>query len=330
MFFGSAEMSGKLSVSIKTGQQLLATLLPKKDSKGKGAASALAAPSAKAKSAEPLMLAFSKDALKLMEEKQEKARQAQEKMEESRAQKSTFEETAKTAKKNALAAKIGELRRQLHTLLERMKTAFLMGDKRSAIAIAKEAASLAKQLAAALKASKGADASTSAEGVSVPSLSTAGGAEEEGGEAESAEAAEAAEATEAVEKAERVNPEKAAAGAEKAVEDAKKQEDAENKKNKENKDRADDLKEIGKEVASRAKSGNLKTGTGKDIIDEAVIIEIIGQLRAIMSMARATLKQKSLIGGDAPKNPLEEMNMETQLDKAVKEIEDAIDEIADC
>jgi hypothetical protein len=321
------------------GQQLLAALMPKKDSaKGNAAPAAFAfsAPSAKAKSAEPLMVAFSKDALKMMEEKQEKARQAQEKMEESRAQKSMFEETAKTTKKNALAAKIGELRRQLHALLARMKTAFLMGDKRGAILIAKEAASLAKQLAAALKASKESGASASAEGVSVPSLSAAGGAEKEGGEAESAdaaeaakstEAAEAAEATEAVEKAEGTNTEKAAAEAEKALEDAEKQEDAENE---ENKDRANDLKEIGKEMASRAKGGNLKIGTGKDATDEAVIIEIIGQLRAIMSMARATLKRKSLIGGDAPKNPLEEMNMETQLDKALKEIEDAIAEIADC
>jgi len=268
MFCRSAEMSNKVSLSIKIGQQVYAALSSKKESSkapAPTALSGLSAPTAKGRAAEPLILSFSNEAKKMLEDKAieaEKRRKAQEKIEETRAQAKQFEEARKASKKQAAAQRIAELKDRLKILVERMRAAFLMGDKHAAVHIAKEAASLAKELAAAYKALS--ESGGSSGGDSTPSVNIAGGNEAKGEEAECSESAEgvadaevtmgvelATEAEEAQDEADKAgadgateaSPEEAAAEAEKAQKEAEKQEE---QNDSDNQKRDNDMKKSGK------------------------------------------------------------------------------------
>jgi len=342
-------MSSKVSLSIKISQQVHAALSSKKESSKTSAVSApvssslsAPAPVTKAKIAEALTITFSNEAKKMLEDKAveaEKRRKAQEKIDEVRRQAKQFEETRKASKKQAAAQRIAELKERLKILVERMRAAFIMGDKHAAVHIAKEAAIVAKDLAAAYKALS--ESGGSGGGDAAPTLNIAGGEEAKGEKAEGAENTEGAanaevaagveEATDAEESSDEAgaegaaeaNPEKAAAEAEKAqkeAEEQEKQEEQEEQNDSEKQKRDDELKEAAKKLALKAK----ETRGGVDANKE----EIIGWLRAIVSMARATLKRKNPLSGNEPENPREEAKMAEDVEDAAREIEEAIADIS--
>jgi hypothetical protein len=195
-----------MSPQANRGQFALASAILERYSLNKDIASAKAAPQ---EDDEFLIVSFSKAGKKLLQEQRdaeikEKMRQVL-KAEEAKTER--LAEQSKAAKKEADAKKIGELKAQLKELVARLRQALMFGDKRGAAAIAKEAASLAKSLAIALKDSDSSGGGDS-DSIAVPTANAEG----------PQEAAEATDANEAGEAGENANAEngntgKAEAGA---------------------------------------------------------------------------------------------------------------------
>jgi hypothetical protein len=214
-----------------------------------------------------------------------------------------------------------------------MRSALLFGDKRTAALLAKEAAQLAKELASAIKSAGG---SNSGGDVSVPTLNLSG---ESAGATEAGEGAENINVENVNAEAMNVeNMESEAVNAEPPTDvdtsqaDASQAEEAQNEVGKPELQQA--LSEAKKgidEAMTKLKGMTSKKTDGVELSDDDKrnLAEIVTLLKTIMSMAKATLRQKTNVGNDASENPQAESRLEKEVSDAEKEIEDAIAVIAD-
>jgi hypothetical protein len=263
-----------------------------------------------------LMVSFSKAGKKLLQEQRdaeikEKMRQA---VEAQQAKTEKLAEQSRTAKKEADAKKIGELKAQLKELLARLRQALMFGDKRGAAAIAKEAAGLAKSLAVALKDSGSAGTGDSGDSLAVPTVNAEG---QEATEATDASEAvnDANEANEAGENAntENRNPENAEAGASGQIGAAK---------------------VIAKEALAKTKGVSFGTE------DKDELKQIVAILKTVVSALKTAMRQKN---SDSPvsmssaasatsaasmvSNQPENSRHAEEIQRNIEEIEDAIKNI---
>jgi hypothetical protein len=260
------------------------------------------------------IVSFSQTGKKLLEDKKEA--ELKEKMrqvfEENRVKSDKLAEQNKAAKKEAAAKKIGEVKKQMKGLLDRMRQVLLLGDKRSAALIAKEAARLAKELAMALKDSGSTDIGGS---LSVPVVN-ADGLQESADVAESAENINAEE----IEAEAKAGADGQLAAAEEAASEVENAEEADQAHNQ-----ATGTKEIANEMLAKAKNDSLKVG------HEDEIKQIFAMLKVIVSMVKGTMKMKNSnsVANNPPENSYQANEIEKDSEKAIKEIEKAIKSIAD-
>jgi len=298
---------------------------------------------------------LSKEAMKLLEEKREADRERIRKAAQEMTQKmSGLAEAQKNSKQSALNQKISDAKERLKNIVEMMRTALLMGDKRLAAALAKDAAQIAKDLAAAIRAAGG--GGPAGTGEAVPQVIADGepqeGAEQtEGGENLSLEVAEAsntpdapdaeeaqgeAEATEAEAKARAAEMEAGAAA--KETEDGEDKGEGEDGKNDiaDKKEKLAELLEKAKnevkvrlaEMASKAMTGGTQEARwGLTPDQKKSLEEIKSLLKSIMSMAKTVLKRDSKpIGAVQSASPLDKKAAK-DVEDADKDIDDAIEDI---
>ena len=281
------------------------------------------------------------EARKLLEEKKEAERQKiKEARDELRGTSAAFKEIEK-ASQNARGHRIGEIYERLKTLVKIMRSALLFGDKRAAAQIAKEAAQLAKELKKLL-----ADAGKSGrKNVSVPDINLSGesaessdseapveGVENTNGEEVSAEGEAQAAAQEQEMSAEAES--QAAAQAQEAqsdtgqVEEGEEGEESEQSEQAENAEAERKVSQAADELKALArKSVEKQSDFENDMGRKELIRQIVFMLRAIMSMAKQTLKQKTSLLNNEPEDPRVQSNLEAEVARAEKEMEEAIRDI---
>jgi DNA repair exonuclease SbcCD ATPase subunit len=261
-------------------------------------------------------------------------------LEESKATRAGLQQTQNDAKKRALAYRIGDITKRLERIRDVMRSALMWGDKHWAVTLAKEAAQLAKDLAAAIRSSGNTHMPQGDYNFSTPNF--AGGDGE--GQAEGAEGVEivenidvqapepdaeagGAEETEARAAAAEVENQAAEAGKLEDVEGADNQDDLETDSPDGNKTGGADaktvkdrLEAIRNKVLDKTKEPN-GAGWLKQAVDE-----IKSLLKEIMSMAKQIVRQKSnlLAIKEDPKKVAKHLE---DVEKAEKDISDTFKEI---
>jgi len=266
---------------------------------------------------EDTVVFLSQEVKKLLEEKKEAEKKKMQEAIDKLREKSAALKEIENSKQNNNAKKIAEIKERVKQLLEMMRQCLLFGDKQGAALIAKEAAQLAKQLKA-LKAESGGGG----ENISVPNINLSD---------------ESAESSTPSEDAENINGEEMNAGAEAeaAAQAQAPQNDTsgleETEEGKES-EQAEEVKEERKlnQVANELQGIAMKlvekheSGSKNDSADKQEIREIIANLRAIMSMAKQVLKQKTSLLNNESEKPHMGSNLQAEFDKAEKNLEEAI------
>jgi hypothetical protein len=321
-------------------------------------ASGLASPDQK-----DTFVSFSLEALKLLEVQKEARDKALERMEvraekfakktqDKQALDQMWLDTVPKASKTKIAlARLGEIKSRLKQLKEQLESAMVYGDKRTALAVAKELSQLAKE-AKAIKASLGGAAKgVTVDNVSVPNIDASGdtGGGEEGatGEGEVADVADMAqpaevpedvENVEEVEGSENIEAEQAAAEADALGETS--EAEAEEALSEDD-DKANDVdgKKEGEQTKGTTEGEKYQSSASKLGSDRAkgdpteaelrkafkeALKDIAREIRSLMKMAKTIIKQKSIIPNNPDDAPAVKKHMEKELKKAEGEMERAL------
>ena len=266
---------------------------------------------------------FSQEAKKIIEEKKEAEKQkVKEAMDKIKEKSIALKELEKNSNQNNRAKKIAEIKARLKELLERIHQVLLFGDKRAASQIAKEAAQLAKELKSLGGAGGG------GENVSVPDIDLSGESAESGAPIEGvgeningeemsaeAEAEAAAQAQEALSDA--GEAEEAGEGKEGGQSEQTENAEGERKVNV----TANELQAMARNLVSKHENG-----FKNDAAERLEFDKIKAMLRAIVSMAKQTIGQRTGMVNNGPENPRDESNLETEVARSEAEIEEAIKE----
>jgi len=281
-------------------------------------------------------VSISLEAKKMLEDKKEaeKREKLQDKLFGIREKSSSNLEELKAKEQETIARRVGELKQRLKALVEMMRQVLLFGDKRGAALIAKEAAQIAKELKA-LNAQYARSSSGSGGDVSIPDINFSGESGESAGSAESAESVQGAEemSAEAEANAAQAGEREAQVAAAQAEKELKSIGETAESSEGETDEAKEDAKEKkvteavnsalskAEEAIAKLQSNAAKNDSSKGIIDD----EIKAMLRAIISMAKATIKQKtSAVGNDQSENPVTVSRLEKEVAKAEREVEEAI------
>ena len=266
-------------------------------------------------------LTLSQEAKKLLEdlkeaEKRKQIQEAAEKLKEN-ARRLEQMKMEQPSKQEALAKKIAELKDALKQLLERMRSALLFGDKRAAALIAKEAARLAKDLAAAIREAKGAD---TAEAFSAPNIHFSDGSETSSEHPGNAEVAAMGESGENIDAQAETGAAEASALAGEALSEANRAdaEDVDQPGQTGQPNQTDGLKALAEKALEKTKSANHKSDHDRDLQ------QIVAMLRAIASMAKDIMKRKATVAENPPEGSPQDESIQKEATKAIREIEEAI------
>jgi colicin import membrane protein len=306
------------------------------------------------------VLSISQEAKKLLDAKKEAERERmRQAIQDMREKSAGLAELQKNSRQSQQDKKIAETKARLKELLGRMRSALLMGDKRTAALLAKEASQLAKGLAAALKGgghagdvpsvpqmaldggqaegAEGVEGVDGAEGAEALAQLAQEGTENLGAEEARAEAGAAQrEALTEAEQADRADRADEADEADKAGDAEAEDRDgkavaAEKNGRSENRALANALEAYKKEMD--AKVGEMASkaqGPGLSPAQRKEVAEIKQMLRAILSMAKSLLRRDAKgpgAEGTEGTEGADAAEARKMVEAAEKDIEEALEEI---